>query len=64
MAPAKLDREEKEQEDRIARDTITGKNYYTKDISYDDWKDSIYSKYWKEVDIEQAKIKNKSNDIL
>ncbi|MFR4162855.1 MAG: hypothetical protein ACLT0R_09610 [Paraclostridium sordellii] len=45
MAPAKLDREEKEQEDRIARDTITGKNYYTKDISYDDWKDSIYSKY-------------------
>lgn len=64
MAPAKLDREEKEQEDRIARDTITGKNYYTKDISYDDWKDSIYSKYGKEVDIEQAKIKNKSNDIL
>lgn len=58
------DGEEEEPEERIARDPITGKNYYTEDISYDDWKDSIYSKYGKEVDIEQAKIKNKSNDIL
>jgi SPP1 gp7 family putative phage head morphogenesis protein len=51
-------------EDRIARDPITGKNYYTKDISYDDWKDNVYTKYGKEVDIEKSKIKNKSNDIL
>ncbi|WP_164690252.1 minor capsid protein [Paraclostridium sordellii] len=58
------DGEEEEPEERIARDPITGKNYYTKDTSYDDWKDSIYSKYGKEVDIEQAKIKNKYNDIL
>ena len=58
------DGEEEEPEERIARDPITGKNYYTKDTSYDDWKDSVYSKYGKEVDIEQAKIKNKSNDIL
>lgn len=58
------DGEEEKPEERIARDPITGKNYYTKDTSYDDWKDSVYSKYGKEVDIEQAKIKNKSNDIL
>lgn len=58
------DGEEYGPEDRIARDPITGKNYYTKDMPYSDWKDSVYAKYGKEVDIEQAKIKNKSNDIL
>lgn len=58
------DGEEDGPEDRIARDPITGKNYYTKDMPYNDWKDSVYAKYGQEVDIEQAKIKNKSNDIL
>lgn len=58
------DGEDDEPEERIARNPITGKNYYIEDTSYDDWKDSIYSKYGKKVDLEQAKIKNKSNDIL
>lgn len=49
------DGEEEEPEDRIARDPITNKNYHIKDISYDDWIDSVYDKYGKKLDIFQYK---------
>ena len=57
--------EETEDDVRIYRDPITGKNNYAKVKDYAEWKDMQYEKYGEsKVPAEQKKIRNKASDKL
>lgn len=57
--------EETEDNVRIYRDPITGKNNYAKVKDYAEWKDMQYEKYGEsKVTAEQKKIKNKASDKI
>ncbi|MDZ5017221.1 phage head morphogenesis protein, partial [Clostridium perfringens] len=57
--------EEKEEDVRIYRDPLTGKNRYAKIRDYAEWKDMQYNKYGKDkVSSEQKKIRNRASDKI
>lgn len=57
--------EETEDDVRIYRDPITGKNNYAKVKDYAEWKDMQYEKYGEsKVTAEQKKIRNKASDKI
>ncbi|MDB2122041.1 MAG: minor capsid protein [Clostridium sp.] len=57
--------EETEDDVRIYRDPITGKNNYAKVRDYTEWKDRQYDKYGEDrVNAEKKKIRNRASDKL
>ena len=57
--------EETEDDVRIYRDPITGKNNYAKVKDYAEWKDMQYEKYGEsKITAEQKKIRNKASDKI
>jgi SPP1 gp7 family putative phage head morphogenesis protein len=61
----KWEGEESEEDVRIYRDPLTGKNHFAKVRDYAEWKDMQYQKYGEDkVNSEQKKIRNRASDKI